>query len=552
MANKLLIKRTSTQGRIPTTTDIDLGELAINTYDGRFFAKKNDGSASIIDLKQNDPIRVLGDATSSYAWDQSSYTSNVTVTLNTVNPNVGTFGDNTGNVLTVPVITVDGKGRVTSVTTTSFSAAANLGTMAVQDSDEVSITGGQIDGVSIGLTTRSYGGFTEIDTDYSANIGGNLSVAGNITTNNNLTVTGKFFSNDITATSVTVDGDAVITGNLTVQGVQTVVNSTSVAIGDLNVQLAKDAANATQANGAGLTVVGPTTPATLTYASVDDSWNSNKKFKAPTADFTGAVTADSFSAPAISGEIRPNSDGASAGGIVFPANPGGGSLDTATIRYYDRGSEETVLELKVTNDVTDIIKLNAAGGTTVVNRLTADSLQSNALTSGRVTFAGASGLLVDDADLTYNSTTNTLDVPFIEIGSNAHVVGTITVDGQAIIGNLTITGTTNLATITTSGASATQVVYIGANGELKGEAAFAYDQSTNTLSVEKISGQTVALSGTAEYTQGVYNTGALHVAGDVSIAAKLQVQSTIRAAGAIYKAGNEVLSTVDTIDGGTY
>ena len=67
MANKLILKRTSTQAKVPLTSDLDLGELAINTWDGRLFAKKNDGSATIVDLKQNDPVRILGDASSTYA-----------------------------------------------------------------------------------------------------------------------------------------------------------------------------------------------------------------------------------------------------------------------------------------------------------------------------------------------------------------------------------------------------------------------------------------------------------------------------------------------------
>lgn len=41
MANKLQIKRSSVPGKVPTTADLDLGELAINTYDGKAYMKKN-------------------------------------------------------------------------------------------------------------------------------------------------------------------------------------------------------------------------------------------------------------------------------------------------------------------------------------------------------------------------------------------------------------------------------------------------------------------------------------------------------------------------------
>ena len=37
MAQVIKLKRTAVQGKIPTTSQIDLGELAINTYDGKLF-----------------------------------------------------------------------------------------------------------------------------------------------------------------------------------------------------------------------------------------------------------------------------------------------------------------------------------------------------------------------------------------------------------------------------------------------------------------------------------------------------------------------------------
>ncbi len=389
MANKIIIKRTNTQSKVPLTTDLDLGELAINTYDGRLFAKKNDGSASIVDLSKNDPIRLLGDASSSYAYDQSTYTSNVTLTLNSVNSNVGTYGGKVAGVIYIPIVTVDAKGRITSVSTETYSASGDLGSIASQDANSVSITGGTIDGTVIGATTRAAGNFTNVDAS------------------GNVTVQGTLFSNDITASNVTVDGDAIITGNLTVQGVTTTVNSNTISVGDKNIELAKDSTSAAQSDGAGLTVIGPTTPATITYDGTNDRWELNKALRGTSLSLTGTASASSFS-----GEIRPNSNGDSAGGIVFPANPGGGTSDLATIRYYAESGEATVLELKVTNDGTgsdaDRIRLNASAGTTVDNKLTAGSLQASDLTSGRLIIAGTSGLLIDDGDLTYNTSTNTL------------------------------------------------------------------------------------------------------------------------------------------------
>lgn len=51
MPNKIQIKRSSVAGKAPTTSDIDLGELAINTYDGKLFLKKNvSGVQTIVEV----------------------------------------------------------------------------------------------------------------------------------------------------------------------------------------------------------------------------------------------------------------------------------------------------------------------------------------------------------------------------------------------------------------------------------------------------------------------------------------------------------------------
>lgn len=51
MANTLKIKRSSISGKVPLTTDLQLGELAVNTYDGKLFLKKDVGGVeSIVDV----------------------------------------------------------------------------------------------------------------------------------------------------------------------------------------------------------------------------------------------------------------------------------------------------------------------------------------------------------------------------------------------------------------------------------------------------------------------------------------------------------------------
>jgi len=56
MANTIKLRRSSVQGTVPTTSQLALGELGINTYDGKLFLKKSTSGAetgagtSIVDV----------------------------------------------------------------------------------------------------------------------------------------------------------------------------------------------------------------------------------------------------------------------------------------------------------------------------------------------------------------------------------------------------------------------------------------------------------------------------------------------------------------------
>ena len=50
MANTIKIKRSAVASKVPTTGDLQLGELAVNTYDGKLYTKKDNGTASIVEI----------------------------------------------------------------------------------------------------------------------------------------------------------------------------------------------------------------------------------------------------------------------------------------------------------------------------------------------------------------------------------------------------------------------------------------------------------------------------------------------------------------------
>ena len=49
MAQVIKVKQSSVAGKVPTTTQLQLGELALNTTDGKLYFKKNvSGTESIV------------------------------------------------------------------------------------------------------------------------------------------------------------------------------------------------------------------------------------------------------------------------------------------------------------------------------------------------------------------------------------------------------------------------------------------------------------------------------------------------------------------------
>jgi len=232
-------------------------------------------------------LSLTGDATATLSAVDGSAAVSAAITLATVNSNVGSFGSTT----TIPVVTVNAKGLVTAVSTATISTTLNVagstgtGTIALA-TDTLTIAGGT--GV-----TSAYNNTTKTTT---LSIGQAVGTTDNVTFNN-VTVNGTLSSDDITAANISVAGNATITGNLTVQGTTTTVNSTAVAISDINLTLAKDATTAAQANGAGLTVVGPAVAATLTYTSADDRWNLNKGLNV--ANVYGALTGNASTATTL-------------------------------------------------------------------------------------------------------------------------------------------------------------------------------------------------------------------------------------------------------------
>ena len=131
MATVIQFKRSSTQNSVPATSDLTLGEIGINTYHGRVYTEKNDGSASIVEVGSNPASLTVNDA---YSFPTSDGSSNQV--LGTNGSGTLSFRDQPSSGITIFTYTI------TSTTTSITGADDNSATLSyTAGSEQVYING---------------------------------------------------------------------------------------------------------------------------------------------------------------------------------------------------------------------------------------------------------------------------------------------------------------------------------------------------------------------------------------------------------------------------
>ena len=239
-----------------------------------------------------------------------------------------------GSATAVPVLTVDAQGRITAASTASVSSTLNVKSgQAGGDSSDISLidsaltfgTGTGIDVVVSGATvtysaelatTSNIGAASFSSSNFNVvagavstkdiTIGSTALTLGETTT----TLAGltqidvdnmRILDNTIASTSGTLfidptpigsdSGSVIIRGDLQVNGTTTTINSTTVAIGDKTLNLADSADNATEADGAGITLGSSSYSSSpqITFDGSTDRWDPNRPLDIPHASLDSAV-----------------------------------------------------------------------------------------------------------------------------------------------------------------------------------------------------------------------------------------------------------------------
>jgi hypothetical protein len=155
--------------------------------------------------------------------------------------------------------------------------------------------------------------------DVISEVSNNLLISNNDASFNNVTVDGTLNSDDITGSNVTVSNDLVVSGNLRVNGTQTIVNSTTLDIGDNKIVVNAD---------------GGSTPSAGIIANVNGDTSSNNAWGTTgnlsigsNLNISGAITGDATTVTSLT------SSGTISGGDTTVT-----SLSTAIAGTYGYGS----------------------------------------------------------------------------------------------------------------------------------------------------------------------------------------------------------------------
>ncbi len=299
----------------------------------------------------------------------------------------------------------------------------------------------------------------------------------------NVDVQGSLLSNDITASTVTVNGDTVITGGLTVNGTTTTVSSTNTTIADSILELATGTSG-TPSNDVGLVIERGDSD------NVFIGWDeSEDKVKIGTGSFTGSssgaltIAVADFEAKEVKGTSLTDgtvtiSSGSITSGLVNVTGSGtvqGGTLTDGTVSI-NSGSISSVVNITASGTVqfgslsdgsitvtafVDEDDMSSNSATLIPTQQSVKAYVDNQLTGSDLDFQGDSGgalaIDLDSETLTLaggtgissvgsgNTMTFNLDNTAVSAGTygNATAIPNITVDAQ---GRITSASTSAIST----------------------------------------------------------------------------------------------------------
>jgi hypothetical protein len=372
MANKIQVKRSAVPAKVPTTTDLDLGEIGINTYDGKMYIKQDNGTPAIVQIG-------AGGAGTGDVTGPGSSTDNA----------LARFDSTTGKIIQNSVGILDDSGNLTGIN-------------SITDPDYVTFN----TGYATGLTTGQLGWDST-----------NNSLAFGMANGNIVQHIGEDQYLYIKASATITKGQVIMfTGSVGASGILTGAPATGITDGTYIIGIAAEAI-ANNAFGFVQTFGVLTNVNTSAFADGDILWYD--------PSVAGGLTATKPSAPNVKAQVAVCNKGGSAGGGVITVRVNSGSqlggtdsnvqfgtlasgqtiIYDATAGYWKNSTLTAGTGISISNGAGSISIANSGvtsvGGTGTVAGLT---LTGTVTTTGNLTLGGNLSIT---ADMIYDNFTAT-------------------------------------------------------------------------------------------------------------------------------------------------
>ena len=515
---------------VSTTATVGAGLTVTGTIDGNGGANISGAetvlsSATVSDLTNN---RVVIAGSSGALEDSGNLTfdgSTLAVTgSQTISGNIDV--DGTTNL---DAVDIDGAVDMASTLTLAGNADfnGNLDVDGTTNLDAVDIDGAVDMASSLTLAGNAdFNGNLDVDGTTNldgTNIAGALAVSGSATVDNlsldgnTITTSSGNLTIDSNGGTTTINDNAIISGNLTVNGTTTTINSTTVNIDDKNFQVATGAADDAAADGAGFTVDSGDGDKTWNFEATGDNWGSSENINLASGKVLKVNNTSILSSTTLGSSV------------VTSSLTSLGTIGTGV--WQGTAINDTYLGTIDNANKVSLSALNIDGGTDIGAAL-----------------VDADEIIVDDGG---GGTNRRSDMSRVK----TYIYGAMSGDATASSGGAVTLANSGVSAGTVGSSTAIPIITVDAKGRVTNTSTTAVDSTTianGTASVAVASNGPITSTGNHDFTAGIDVTGNITVSGTVDgrdVASDGSKLDGIESGATADQTANEILTLIKTVDG---
>jgi len=515
---------------VSTTATVGAGLTVTGTIDGNGGANISGAetvlsSATVSDLTNN---RVVIAGSSGALEDSGNLTfdgSTLAVTgSQTISGNIDV--DGTTNL---DAVDIDGAVDMASTLTLAGNADfnGNLDVDGTTNLDAVDIDGAVDMASSLTLAGNAdFNGNLDVDGTTNldgTNIAGALAVSGSATVDNlsldgnTITTSSGNLTIDSNGGTTTINDNAIISGNLTVNGTTTTINSTTVNIDDKNFQVATGAADDAAADGAGFTVDSGDGDKTWNFEATGDNWGSSENINLASGKVLKVNNTSILSSTTLGSSV------------VTSSLTSLGTIGTGV--WQGTAINDTYLGTIDNANKVSLSALNIDGGTDIGAAL-----------------VDADEIIVDDGG---GGTNRRSDMSRVK----TYIYGAMSGDATASSGGAVTLAASGVSAGTVGSSTAIPIITVDAKGRVTNTSTTAVDSTTianGSASVAVASNGPITSTGNHDFTAGIDVTGNITVSGTVDgrdVAGDGSKLDGIESGATADQSANEILTLIKTVDG---